>query len=678
MSEILTEAKERYRIASDAWDKNRKAAMEDLKFAKLGEQWPEDIKRDRLHDSRPALTFNKLVPIIRQVVNDARINTPSIKVHPVDDSGDPDTAEVINGLVRSIEANSQADVAFDTAIDASVSTGFGWFRVDMDYAMDDSWDMDLEINPITNQFTVIPDPYSTEHDASDWNYCFVEQNMSHDAFKSEYPNAELVDWKGQDDTDWLTEESIKVCEYWTREAQETELYLLANGITVHKDQYEENIELLGQFPIVKARPTTTYRVKQRIITSAEILEETEWPGRLIPICPVYGEEVWDGDQRIFKSLVRDAKDAQMNYNFQRTAYTERTGLSTKAPWIGPVGAFDTDARKWETANKENWPYIEYDGNMPPQQTIPNPPDVGLMQDAMAASDEIKSITGVHNAGLGISDPRAESGRAILAKQREGDVSTYHFIDNLSRAIRYAGRVILDLIPSVYDAPRVVRTLGFDGEPNSVQVNQEFIANGVAKMHDLTVGKYDLVVDTGPSFNTQREEAREFMVEVGRSDPRIYEIAGDLLMKNMDIPGADEIAKRLKALLPPQIQAMDNLDGLPPEAQAAIAQSKQQVEQLTKIIEQGKQMLQAKDQQIQELELDKRNKIMEVQAKNLDSQRDYAAAMAKIMADKEVQDGKLTELQRSTIVDLVTELLNKQTVPSTEYIEEDSYEQLFEQ
>lgn len=676
MSKIIEEAKRRYKIASEAWDENKTAALEDLRFAKMGEQWPDEIKRDRERDARPALTFNKLVPIIRQVVNDARINTPSIKVHPVDDSGDPQTAEVINGLVRSIEKNSQADTAYDTAIDGSVSTGFGFFRIDMDYARYDTWDMDIEVNPIANQFSVVPYPYSTEHDASDWEYCFVENDMSHEAFKEAYPNAKLVDWQSTDDSAWITEDTIKVCEYWTREAKDTEIYLLSNGITVEKDQYEENFELFSSFEIVKSRETQTYKVKQRILTASEVLEETDWPGRFIPIVPVYGEEVNNGDSRLFKSLIRDAKDAQMNYNFQRTAYTERTGLSTKAPWVGPVGAFDTDSRKWESANSENWPYLEYDGPVPPQQTMPNAPDVGLMQDALAASDEIKSITGVHNSSLGINDPQLQSGRAILAKQREGDVSTYHFIDNLSRAIRYAGRVILDLIPHVYDGPRTVRTLGFDGQADSVKINEQFVQNGIIKMHDLTAGKYDLVVDTGPSFSTQREEAREFLVEVGRSDPRIYEIAGDLLMKNMDIPGADEIAKRLKALLPPQIQAMEDLEGLPPEAQAVVAQSKQQVQQLMQVIEQGKQMLAEKDKQIEKLEIDMRNKMMEVQAKNLDSQRDYSAAMAKILSDKEIAADKITEAQRSTIVDLVKDIMNTHmsAASAPEYFEE-NYEQL---
>lgn len=652
---LLERAKDRYKTASEAWSENRELALEDLRFAKLGEQWPEDILREREIEARPALTFNKLPTIIRQVVNDARLNSPSIVVHPVDDHADVDTAEVVNGLIKNIQNSSQSDVATDNAIDASVSTGFGWFRVDLDYAMDDSFDLDIKIEPILNQFSVIPYPHSQSVDASDWMYCFIETDMSHDEFKSSYPNAKISDWHSDKDGTWLSEDQVKVAEYWEREEIDTTLLMLQDGTLTHQEKYEAE-PALQVIPVVKSRPAKTYKVMQYIMTGEEVLETNEWPGKFIPVVPVYGEEVNDGEKRLFKSLIRDVKDAQMNYNFQRTAYTERTGLGVKAPYIGPVGAFDTDSRKWETANKENWPYLEYDGNIPPQQVMPPMPDSGLMQDIMASSQEIKDLTGIHEAGLGMKSNET-SGKAILARQREGDISTAHFIDNLSRAIKYAGRVILDLLPSVYNTPRIVRVMGYDGKTDQVKVNQEFIQGTATKLHDLTLGKYDLVVKTGPSFSTQREEALTQMTQIVQAYPDAVPIIGDLLVSSMDWPGADEMAKRLKAMLPPQIQALEKVgDDLPPEAQAKLAQMQQQMKQMGELIQKGQQVLKEKDEQIKELQLANKDKSGELSVKVADIEKKYEIEMAKINKDLEIARAKIKEDQRELIVETTLEAM----------------------
>jgi len=630
---LLSKAKKQFSQAQDAWSENRQAALEDIKFARMGEQWPEEIKRQRELEGRPCLTINRLPTFIRQVVNDARLNSPSIKVHPVDDNSDPETAEVVNGIIRNIEASSNASVAYDHALESAVTCGEGFFRINMDYAYDDSFLMDLSIERIANPLSVYFDPNSMEVDASDWTYCFVIEEMSHDEFKSSYPNAEISDWDSDSSHEgWVTEDTVRVAEWWTREEVDTEIFLLSNGMTINQEQYESNPGLFQQFQIVEQRATKTYKVKQRIITSAEVLEETDWPGKFIPIVPCFGDEVIVEGKRHFLSLTRPAMDSQRNFNYWRTAATEKVALATKAPWIGPVGAFDTDAKKWETANQDTHPFIEYDGPIPPQQTPPSMVDAGSMQEAMNASDDLKSIMGLFNASLGASSAET-SGKAILARQREGDVSTFHFIDNLSRAIRYAGRVLLDLIPKVYNQPRVMRVMGYDGTPDSVQVNQEFDVNGMIRMHDLTVGKYDLVVETGPSFSTQREEAATQMTELLRSFPQAAPIIGDLVAKNLDWPGADEIAKRLKILLPPQIQQMENMDGLPPEAQAAIAQAEQQITELTQVIEQGQQILAEKDEQIKQLEVAQKSKQEEIQIKAIDSERKFTADMAKIEMEK---------------------------------------------
>jgi hypothetical protein len=302
-------------------------------------------------------------------------------------------------------------------------------------------------------------------------------------------------------------------------------------------------------------------------------------------------------ERSFISLVRFSKDPQRMFNYWRTASTELVALAPKAPFIGPKGAFNTDANKWATANTSAHAYIEYDGATPPQRQPFDGPPAGALQEAMNAADDMKSIMGIYDASLGARSNET-SGRAILARQREGDVSTFNFIDNLSRAIRHAGRIIVDLIPHVYNTERIIRTINEDGTNRKVPINQPTPAEqqkaqgdqaaqaqGLIRIYDLTTGKYDVTCEAGPSFTTKREEAAAQMVEFIRAYPNAAPLIGDLLAKNLDWPGADDIAERLKAMLPPQVtgqnpqvmqlqQQLQQMDG---QAKQAVGQLQQELQ-----------------------------------------------------------------------------------------------------
>ena len=501
---------------------------------------------------------------IRQVVNDARQNRPAIKVHPADDAADPAVAEIMNGLIRNIEYVSDADTAYDTALDCAVTSGLGYFRVNTRYCDDDSFDQDIVIQRVANPFSIFGDPYSTAADSADWSIAFVVDSMSRQRFKARYKGAGALDWDalgyGGLAAPWLDDDRIMAAEYWTRRPVKRLILALSNGETVAEDVYLANKAMfdgLGVGVIGQPREAISHAVKQHLMTGAEVLETVDWAGKYIPIVPVYGDEVNLEGRRHLRSLVRDAKDPQRMFNYWRTTSTELAALAPRAPFIGPKGAFKTDADKWATANVENHAYIEFDGPNPPQRQAFGGVPAGALQEAMNASDDIKSILGLFDASLGAASNES-SGRAILARMREGDVSTFHFVDNLSRAIRHAGRILIDLIPKVYAAPRIVRVLGPGGEPSTVAVNQPAQPGGqggpLAAVYDLAAGKYDLTVEAGPSFTTRREEAASQMIELIRAFPEAAPVLGDLLAKNLDWPGADEIAQRLKALLPPQLQA----------------------------------------------------------------------------------------------------------------------------
>ena len=576
----LTEIREAFQMCEEAEAQNRDMAMDDLQFGRSGLQWPEEVKRQRERDRRPCLTVNRMPTFIRQIVNDARMNKPSIKCHPVDSNADVETAKILNGLIKQIEVNSSADAAYSKAIDDAVSMGFGYFRVDVDFAQDDTFERDIKIERIMNPFSVYRDPRSTAVDSSDWNMCFVTELLTHDEFEASYPDAEKVDFASQSyeqrDNLWYTEDTIRVAEYWTREEVDREIVLLTDGQILDNDVFEAQrdiLEMSGILP-VQSRTTKSMKVKQCVATGSEILSEIDWAGKYIPIIPVYGEEVVVGENRSFHSLIHFAKDSQQMYNFWRTAAAELVALAPKAPFIGPVGAVNTDQAKWSTANSTNHAFLEYDGGQAPtRQPFAGVP-AGAIQEALNSSDDMKSVIGMTSLG---NMEKEISGKGISARQRENDVGTYHFIDNLSRAIRHTGRIIVDLIPSVYTEARVLRIIGEDDTPQMAMVNQMTQVDGEPepRMYDLTTGKYDVVVKLGPSHSTQRQEAADQMMLLVQQFPQAAPVIGDLIAKNLDWPGAQEMGERLQKLLPAALQGIDQekeaLKGQLAEAVAVIQQ-----------------------------------------------------------------------------------------------------------
>ena len=581
---LVEEGKELFQECVEAEQDNRDTAVEDLRFSRLDEQWPEVVIKDRNLLGRPTLTHNRLPTFIRQVVNDARQNKPAIKVHPADSKADPQTAEIYNDLIRNIEVTSRADAAYDTALEHAASCGFGFFRVNTKYPCDDTFDLDVVIERISNPFSVYGDPFSEAVDSSDWNRAFITSQLSRREFRRKYKGAAEVDFETLGysglKAPWAEGDKLQIAEWFSREKVKKPLLLLSNGVAMLEDVYAKQKDQLDAqgVTVIQTRTVPSWRVTQRVMSGVEILEDNEWAGRYIPIIPVYGEEINVDGKRYFRSLIHRAKDAQIMFNYWRTTATEIVARAPRVPYIGPKGAFSTDKEKWETANTDLHAYIEYDGPQAPQlQQFASIP-AAAMQEALSASDDIKSVLGIYDASLGARSNET-SGVAIRARKLEGDVSNFHFIDNLSRGIAHCGRILLDLIPHVYTGERIIRVLGQDNAPRNVQLGTpvpQMDAQGnpvtnpdgtnALRIFDLAVGKYDLTVETGPSYTTKREEAADQMIELVRAYPGVAPIMGDLIAKNLDWPGADEIAKRIETMqqMMMQKQGGDAKQSAPPQ------------------------------------------------------------------------------------------------------------------
>lgn len=617
---ILSVAMKRFKTVEDAEHDTRQKGLDADKF-RIGEQWPLNVKQTRAIESRPCLTFNRMPQFIRQVTNDARMNRPSVKISPVED-GDVDTAKVLEGLVRHIQVASNADVAYDTACDSQVTKGWGYFRVITDY-IEDSFDQEILIKRIKNAFSVYYDPSCIEPDYSDAKYCFVVEDCPRDEFNRQYPDATVSEVNfsstGDNPPDWERNDFIRIAEYFSVEESDDTLCLMIDGKTMNKgDMAEGGYDQAKQAGYIKQeRPCKQRKVIWRKITAMDVLEEKEWPGKYIPIIPVLGEDLDVDGKRHLTGMVYNAMDSQRQYNYMRTAQTEAIALAPKAPFVAAVGQIENYESIWQQANVQTFSVLPYnpisvDGRPvpPPQRNQAEPPVQAMIQASSEASEDMKATTGIYSAGLGKREGDA-SGKAIQSLQKEGDVSNFHFIDNLSRAIRFLGVQLVDLIPKIYDAPRVLRILGEDQTSKSVKVNQpsgeqgtDAQGNAVEKIYDLTTGRYDVVVEVGPSFTTKRQESVDSMTTLAQAYPPLMAAAGDILVKNMDWPEAQAVAERLQALAPPPIQALINKDDktpIPPQVQQQMQQSQQMIQQLTQTVHQLKDEQQSKESDIQSKE-----------------------------------------------------------------------------
>lgn len=591
------------RQVTDAESRNRQKGLADLKFA-AGDQWPVDIQNSRHLESRPCLTINKIDAFIRQVTNSQRQQRPRSKAHPVNSTSDPKIAEIITGIIRHIEVNSDADQAYDTAFDMACRVGWGYWRVVTDYVNEKSFDQDIYIQQIENPFTVYFDNNSTLPDGSGADRCLITDMLPKREFKILYPGAQENSFsaRGAGDLtqDWINKDNIRIAEFFTVDKKKAKLVKLSSGaVMLDSDLPPPEILMASNISVVGDRESFKRQVMWRKITAFDVLEEKVWPGRWIPVVPVYGcQTVIDG-RRERHGMVRFARDPQMMYNFWRTSETESIALAPKAKWLMAEGQDEGHENEWANANVSALPVLHYkttdvDGReaQPPQRLQPEPPPSGALQASMGASSDIQAVMGMYDPAMGKpSGPK--SGTALRAEQGQSDQSNFHYYDNLTRSIKHSARICLDLVPKIYDSPgRVMRVIGDDGKPDLTTLNDSQIVNGVQTvLNDVTVGEYDIVMDVGPGFNTRRLEAQEAFGSLmsGPLGEEISKVGADLVVRLYDAPGMDVLADRLAAANP--MSQIDEKSDVPPQAQMMIKQLQNQVQQA--------------QQQITALEMDKK-------------------------------------------------------------------------
>ena len=612
--DLIATAKARYKLAEEAEREIRKEAKIDLEFA-AGQQWdPADVTQRNAtgaSNRRPCLTFNKLLGPINQVANQARMNKPDLEALPVDSAGDSDTASVIEGMIRHIEYTSKADQVYESSLDQSCKGSFGYFKVVTRYCGNKTFDQELRIERINNQFAILVDPYAKEADKSDMMWAFELEWMPRDDYKEEFGETEVAQMNFFDGgtnpaPDWITKDGVLIGRYWYIEVETKTLVGIQwpDGAVTNEYLDELPADLPPGMQYATGddgkrieREDEIRHVKMCRLNGIEILDETDWKGQWIPILAVLGEEMFIENKRLLFSLIRFARDPQRLYNFYRSSEAETVMLGTKAPWVGVKGIFKDP--RWATANTVPWAYIEYEpldiaGNPanPPIRNQFEPPIQALTVGAAQASDDIKATTNVYDASLG-AQSNETSGVAIQQRQGQMELANFHFVDNLNRAILQCGVILCDLIPKIYDTPREVRILGEDMQEQIVKVNQKFTDDhGVTKCYDLANGKYDVRMKIGPSFKTQQEKTSKQLLELTQSYPQLIQVAGDIIFDNLNFKGANQIADRLRRSMPPGLA--DDASKKPQELLAQQNQQQaQQIEQMTAQLNKLGQDLQTK-------------------------------------------------------------------------------------
>jgi len=644
-SGIIEEAKEFLRFCSDNDSNNRVEALDDLKFAG-GDQWPVEIQNSRLLESRPYLTINKIDAYCRQIANQQRQQRPRMKAHGMNNESDEKVAEIITGILRHIENQSDADSAYDNAFDFAVRMGWGFWRVVHDYPTPDSFNQEIYIKRIENPFMVYFDPNSNEPDGSDAEKCLITEVISKETFRKMYPGADdgggfNPRGTGDSQSEWITKEDIRVAEYFYTEHKRMKLLLLSDGTTCYEDEKPSEVVMQDAgIYVVSKRETIKKQIKWCKLTGMQILEEKDWPGKYIPVIPAYGQQLIVDSKKKKFGLTRMAKDPQRMYNFWSTALTESVALAPKAKFLLAEGQDEGHEIEWNTANIKSMPVLRYkqtdsDGRPAPVPTRiqPEPPPSGMVTALQGLNSDLMAVVGIFDPGQ--LPQGMQSGKSLQGQQQQSDMTNFHYYDNLTRSIRQCGRICLDLIPHIYDKERVLRIIGDDGKGELVTINQKGIdEQGVEKvLNDVTVGQYDIVMETGPGYASKRQEAVESMMTLLPADPNLMAQAGDLIFRNMDFPGADIIADRLAAANP--LAQIDEKSDIPPQVQMQMAQSKQTIQQL--------------QQQIQQLTLDMK----------------YGASVAEQKDKAMLQKAQMDNATRQADSQLRTDTIAHDTVIKTE-------------
>jgi hypothetical protein len=637
--DVLEEARERFTRIQEDDGENRDNQRTDFEFVYVpGRQWSDAVRSRRKSWDEPCLEFDQLKQFVNAVVNDERQNKPAILVEPANGEASAEVAEILQGLIRAIEYDSNAEAAYDNGFQGAVVGGRGWWRVCTEYEPGASFNQKIVIRPILDHLSVYADLDYMQPDASDRNFVFVIEKMRKEDFEQKWPDCEPVSFDDRDDAWKEGKDVVIVADYYRRVCTLRTMVAMSDGAVGWKDEMPKPPPGVTE---MRSREVETYTIEwYKIAGGEQVLEKYDCPGTIIPVIQTTGDDIILDGKRFYQGLVCKARDAQTMFNFGMTQQAIHLALTPKAPWVAPQEAIEDYQQIWKNANNESYSVLPYkhkdrDGQPieRPTRTQPSMPDAGWINWCTTMTQVMRSTIGMYENSLGMRSTEV-SGKAILAREKQGDVGTFHYVDNQHRAIALTGRVIQSWIPTYYDSERIVHIMGSDGARRAVTLNQTaphpYDPLQAIKLNDVTVGEYAVAIETGPGYATKRQETADKLTALVNSFPQLMQVAGDLVMKSLDVSDADEIAERFKFALPPPIQqaiAAKSQGGKPdPATMAKLAQAQQQMQQM----QQAMQELGQENQQL-------KSGVQEVQMKIEAHKQEQ---LGKLKVDKDIADERM--------------------------------------
>jgi hypothetical protein len=638
-----------YTQARSQWSNIHRDFKNDKKFIQLGEQLTQEEKTKL--KGRPMFVINKLMQYVKKVTNEMRQTAISCKVRPVDNGADIEKAKVRQGVIRAIERQCNANYAYQYAGEEAVTGGIGAFRINTDYISDKSFDQTIKVQRILDASTVFYGP-AKEPDFSDAEWCIIQE--SGEGFSKTSSDYERMASPETNEGIWGSGEVPYEYEFWYCHKTKDTLYRLKAGRSVFKSQLSPDAsDDIFVMRDGKRLERETYKKHWMCykLKANQVKDSKEWMGKFCPIVITIGREVWVEGKRTYLSLCRYSKDSQKLYNYARQEMARRIGLAPKATWLVPIESIPSKFMNlWQTAHEKTvgmlpWTSQGKDGQQLPSPSIPQVQNVdpALVNEVQFSDGELKDTTGIHEASLGTGGD-SQSGIALRQKQREGDVSTYDFQDNLAISVRHGCRIINDLIPKIIDTPRQVRMVGEDEEESVITVNQENTDPKTGKSkrdyYFSEEEEYDIMADVGPSYATKRLENSDALLELMRISPAAAQGLPHLYVKQLDFNYADEASKILKNLLPPGVVENDEEEGqqMPPEAIQAIEQAKMMQEQLQQVMQEMEQLKQDKEIEYEKLELSRQESVAKALQENEKIQIDkYDSETRRMQVEKQAED-----------------------------------------
>lgn len=670
--DIISVARDRFKKAQAYYSQSRVQAVADTRFAMgdsdNGWQWPDDIRSGRAASQKVILTVNLTAQHCNQIINNIRQNRPASKVSPVDDYADKRTAEILEGLLRNIKTASCADEAHDIASEHAIYGGEGYWRIRLDYERPDSFDQEIIIDALTNPNLVYVDCFARRPDRMDAEWGFIFEDISKDEFKREYPDIDPASWGETLPTDgWVQAETVRRAEYYWCEYADDTLCMMTDQKTAFKSELDSpknsaRSQALNDDGEPIERPTVRKTWYWCILVGGhdQPVDKKRWPGEYLPIVTVVGKELNVDGEIVRKGIVRDLKDSARMVNYAYSETVQTLAMQNKIPYLIAEEAIGKNKGVWESANLENYSYLPWkaygeDGqpNPKPERQAGATMATAQVQLLQLSTEQMRAASGQQNANFGIKS-EASSGVGIQRLKAQGEIATFHFPDNLSRALRYEDVVLIDLIQKTYDTARVVRVIGMDGSADQARLDPDLDVpfhqlqgeqDAISKIFNPSLGRYDVSIDTGPSYQTQRQEGADRLIEMTSRNPQIMQVAGDIVMRAQDFPMSDELADRLEKTIPPQLIG-DKNSNIPPQAQAMITQLQQQVQQADQVIQQLHGALtqaQSEEQAVQaKLQLEAGKNQLLAQKNQIEvgkAQLNYQAHQEKQQAESERSMGK---------------------------------------